>query len=119
MHPFKVFRYFLDGLVVNLGQLAIVKVGNPVPEVVIIIHQQAPNPLNPLVGTVQPFFIPRHGFGQWPHEHFVEPERVGTVLINDVIRVNHVPLGLRHLFVVGTQDHPLVNQLHERFLGWY
>ena len=119
MHPFKVVGHLLNGLVVHLSQLTVVVGGHPVAQVVVVVHQEAPNPLGPLVGPVQTLFIPRHRFFQRPHEHFVQAQGVGPVLVDDVIRVHHVALGLGHLFVVGAQDHPLVNQIHERFLSWY
>ena len=48
------------------------------------------------------------------HEHLVEAQRVGAVLPHDVVGVDDVAARLRHLLVVLAEDHPLVDELHER-----
>ena len=40
--------------------------------------------------------VPGFVLGQWPQEHFVAPERIGTVAFHQVIRGLYVELGLGH-----------------------
>lgn len=42
-----------------------------------------------------------------PHEHFVQPQCVSPVRVHDIVRVDHVPSRLAHLFPIGTEDHSL------------
>mmetsp|Transcript_21672 Transcript_21672/g.69794 ORF Transcript_21672/g.69794 Transcript_21672/m.69794 type:complete len:225 (-) Transcript_21672:1582-2256(-) len=51
------------------------------------------------------------------HEHFVEPEGVGARGLDDVVGVDDVSPRLGHLLAVGAEDHALVDELLEGFLG--
>ena len=49
------------------------------------------------------------------HEHHVEPQRVGAVLLDHVVGIDHVPLRLRHDLPV-LEHHALRQQARERLV---
>ena len=53
---------------------------------------------------------------QRAHEHFVQPHRVGAVLLDDLVGIDDVAAGLAHLLVVFAEDHALIDELLERLL---
>lgn len=67
--------------------------------------------------AVDPFdavHLPGFGGIERAHEHFVEAERIGAVLLDDVIGIDDVAAGLGHLLVVLAEDHPLVDEFLKR-----
>lgn len=51
--------------------------------------------------------LPRLDGLQRSHEHLVQPQCVCPVRVHDIIRVDHVPSRLAHLFPISAENHPL------------
>ena len=61
--------------------------------------------------------LPRLDGLERSHEHLVEAHGVRTVLIDNVVRVDHVAATLAHLLAIAAEDHTLVHELLEGLLG--
>src|SRR5690606_31517307 len=46
--------------------------------------------------------IPWLGLLQRPKEHFIHTQSIGTILLNNVVRIYHIVLGFRHFFNLAT-----------------
>jgi hypothetical protein len=79
-----------------------------------LIHQppdtgeEPPAPLQPCVRPLDLFLWRRD-------EHHVQAQRIGAVLLDHVVGIDHVPLGLRHDLAV-LEDHALGQQPRERLV---
>ena len=54
---------------------------------------------------------------QRSHEHLVNAQSIRAVRCDDLIRIDDIAAGFAHLLIVLAQDHSLMEQLLERFLG--
>ena len=96
-------------------------------------RHQVPELLEEAVAAVNACYVPRLRLLDGAEEHLVETQRVGTVVVADVVGVHDVVLRLRHLFDGLTDDvfaflvrdefsllevgHPLANLLDVQFLA--
>ena len=86
----------------------------------ILVDDQPPDAVEEVSHAGDALHRPRLGRLQRSHEHLVQTKAVGTVVFDDVVRVDDVAAGLGHLhrFAVRAgfaQDHALVDQSAERF----
>ena len=77
-------------------------------------YEYIPYPIQESFYTLDPIRIPRHGLVKRPHEHFVHAEHVRAVRFHDVIRIHHVPFGLRHLLSPFGEDESMRTALRIR-----
>ena len=78
---------------------------------------EAGNALKESPAALDGAVAPGSGAGVIAHEQDIDTERVGTVLLDDVQRVDDVALGLGHLVSVRTEDQALGRTLHVGFRG--
>ena len=77
----------------------------------ILLHDQPPDAGEEAVNAFDALRAPGLHLFQRAHEHFVKPQRIGAVLRDDVVRVDHVAARLGHLLPVLAEDQALVDQL--------
>ena len=81
----------------------------------LFVDEQAPHAPEKAVDPLHALGAPRLYHFQRPHEHLVEPEGVGPILDENIIRVDNVAARLGHFLAVLAENEPLVHQPEERF----
>ena len=61
------------------------------------IDDQPPNAIQEVPYSIDSLHAPRLGRLQRPHEHFIEPQRIGSILFDDSLRIDHILQRLGHL----------------------
>src|SRR5438552_19095732 len=61
---------------------------------------------------------PRFDCLQRSHKHLIQSQAIGTVLVDDVVGIDHVASRLRHLLAIFTENHALVHQSLEWLAAW-
>ncbi len=87
----------MQGLQLLSSRLIIGNLCCQVQRLSLFINHEPPAAIQKTSHTANPGGAPRLGGLQWPHEHLVEPERIGTKLSDDVVRIDHIAPTLRHL----------------------
>ncbi len=87
-----------------------------VMKLVILIEKQPPYPIQEATRPHQPPGGPRFVRLDRSHEHLVEPQRVSSLIGDDIERIDDITETLGHLAVVFSQDHPLVDQFCVRLV---
>ena len=80
----------------------------------LLVHEQAPHAAQEAIDPFHALGVPGLHHLQRAHEHLVEPERIGAILDEDVVRVDDVAARLGHLLAVLAEDQALVDELEER-----
>ena len=83
----------------------------------LLVHEQAPDAAEKAIDALDTLGAPRLHHLQRAHEHLVKAERVGAVLDENVVGVDHVAARLGHLLAVFAEDQALVDELEERLRG--
>ena len=61
------------------------------------------------VHTIDAMHVPWFCRFKRTHEHFIKSHRVGSVIGNDVVRIDNVASRLAHFLAVFAEDHSLVD----------
>ena len=83
-------------------------------EPVFFTHHEPPYPFEEPRDSLYTPRAPRLHCLQRPHEHFIEPHRIGPELVHDLVGIHDVAAGLRHLLVIFPKHNPLMHQFLER-----
>ncbi len=99
MHELDPVTDLFDGLVIDGLEIG-KRIGR-------FTFKEVPDAIEKLPHALNPIRIPRHGLVKRPHEHFVDAKHIRAVCFDDVIRIDHVPLGFRHLLSALGEDEPV------------
>ena len=88
--------------------------GNLPGAVLLFLEGHAPDAGEEAGNALDALHAPGFHLFERAHEHFVEAQRVGSVFVDDVVRVHHVAAGLGHLLAVLAEDEALVDESLER-----
>ena len=80
------------------------------------VNDHAPGTLQKTMNAFNAVHRPRLGGLQRPHEHFIQPHRVGAILFNNIVGIDDIAAGLAHLLVVFPENHALIDELLIRLL---
>ena len=72
-----------------------------------LLHGQTPNASEKPIDAFNAFRAPGFRLFERTHEHFVEPQRIGAVVRDDVVGVDHIAAALRHFLIVRAEDESL------------
>src|SRR4029079_6955941 len=83
----------------------------------LLINEESPNAAQETIDALHTLGAPWLYHFEWSHEHFVKAEGVGSVLVQNIIGVDHIPARFRHLLPIVAQNQALVHQFEEGFGG--
>src|SRR5690625_976475 len=83
------------------------------------VQYDAPDAVEEAGDALDALRVPGAALVPWAYEHQVGTYGIGAVPPDQVVRIDDVAARLRHLFIVGPQDHPLVAQLQERLSAFH
>src|SRR5690625_24781 len=71
-------------------------IGNLHSGMIAVSKIEPPDPVQKAIYPFYSFCTPGFHLFEGTHEHFIQTERVRSILFNDIIRINDVPPGFRH-----------------------
>ena len=100
------------------GELLLGKISRENPIALLILgHGETPDAGQESVDSLDAGRAPGLPVFERPHKHLIQTERIGSVLGDDGVWIDHVAPALGHLHPILSQDQALVDEALERFWG--
>src|SRR5690625_307347 len=99
-------------------------IGNLHSGMIAVSKIEPPDSVQKAINPFYSFCTPGFHLFQGTHEHFIQTERVRSILFNDIIRINDVPPGFRHFMClcihsdICSFDHKKIGRASCRERGW-